>query len=208
MGGGCANQCTLGSSQCAGPSVQVCEMSASGCAVSSTKSCGVFPSWCARNAGPACADVNWTQWPAPNGAPDTTAPNQVTHTDNQNGTVSDSVTKLIWQKGYSPTTLSWQAAVDYCTGLRVGGFADWRLPAEIELLSIVNHAAVDPALDAVFDAPSQQAKEYGFWSQTVRASDNSRAWYVNFSQGWTTTNDSTEDTTHAKTNAYWARCVR
>lgn len=71
------------------------------------------------------------------------------YSDNNNGTISDGFTGLMWQEGYSypdnGNYLSWYAANDYVNGLngkKLGGFSDWRLPNRMEIQSIYELAKV------------------------------------------------------------------
>lgn len=48
--------------------------------------------------------------------------------DNGDGTVTDTKTKLMWQKGDSGKKYTYDQAVDYCKNLKLGGRTDWRLP--------------------------------------------------------------------------------
>lgn len=63
--------------------------------------------------------------------------------DNNDGTICDSFTGLMWQEGYSYSEngnyLSWYAANDYIQGLnnkKLGGYVNWRLPNRMEIQSI------------------------------------------------------------------------
>ena len=60
--------------------------------------------------------------------------------DNNNRTITDSFTKLMWQEGYAyretGNYISWYDANDYIEKLnqrKLGGFYDWRLPNKIEI---------------------------------------------------------------------------
>jgi tetratricopeptide (TPR) repeat protein len=53
--------------------------------------------------------------------------------DNANGTVTDNQTGLMWQKEDDGTKRPYDEAVAYCKALRLGGFADWRLPKPDEV---------------------------------------------------------------------------
>ncbi len=55
---------------------------------------------------------------------------------NGDGTVSDLVTGLMWQKAHNPRRLGFTAAKRACEGLALGGHGDWRLPTIKELFSI------------------------------------------------------------------------
>ena len=48
--------------------------------------------------------------------------------DNNNGTVSDSETGLIWQQTNGNNYVQWIQAEDYCEGLQSGGYNNWHLP--------------------------------------------------------------------------------
>jgi len=60
--------------------------------------------------------------------------------DNGNGTVTDSLTGLMWTKNANlpGSTMTWYQAVDYCNNLTQGGYTDWRLPNVNELESLTN----------------------------------------------------------------------
>lgn len=96
-------------------------------------------------------------------------------TVNNNGTVSDTATGLMWkrcaegQSGSScagaPSSFSWQDALLLQSGNQesFAGFNDWRLPNVKELLSLVEVRCFDPAINlAVF----QNASSSIFWSNS------------------------------------------
>lgn len=58
--------------------------------------------------------------------------------DNDDGTVTDLNTGLIWQKKPSSMSFSWNEAVDYTEQLELASFDDWRMPSAKELFSISN----------------------------------------------------------------------
>jgi hypothetical protein len=60
--------------------------------------------------------------------------------DNGDGTITDKVTGLMWQKGGSPSDMKFDAAAKYVEELnssRLGGYSDWRLPTMEELYSLL-----------------------------------------------------------------------
>jgi Protein of unknown function (DUF1566) len=74
--------------------------------------------------------------------------------NNGDGTVTDTVTGLIWQK--SPDTdgdgnidaadkLSYDEAVSRASTLSLGGYSDWRLPTIKELYSLIDFSGTDPS---------------------------------------------------------------
>ncbi|OAN50799.1 hypothetical protein A6A05_11785 [Magnetospirillum moscoviense] len=62
--------------------------------------------------------------------------NQPHYRDNGDGTVSDLVTGLMWQKGFERT--SFGEAPGKAAASRVGGHADWRVPTIKELYSLID----------------------------------------------------------------------
>jgi hypothetical protein len=122
-------------------------------------------------------------------------------TDHGNGTVTDNVTGLIWQKGESGTTTTWDSAVTYCETLAIGGSEDWRLPSAHELFSIVNHDTAKPPLDSAYFTSSAEA-EY-WWSNTVPAFGTTKVWVVNSGGGI-----GAHPKTEASSKAHYVRCVR
>jgi len=60
--------------------------------------------------------------------------------DNGDGTVTDRVTGLMWQKEGSPSEVTFEGASDYAKALnaeRFGGYTNWRLPTIEELCSLL-----------------------------------------------------------------------
>jgi hypothetical protein len=80
--------------------------------------------------------------------------NKPSYTDNGDGTVTDNVTGLIWQK--SPDTngdgsitatdkIAYSKAAAYCEDLSLAGYDDWQLPTIKQLYSLMNFTGVDPS---------------------------------------------------------------
>jgi len=178
----CINACTAGATQSSGCGTQSCQMGANGCRAWSmpTGSCG-SSLVCERYSGPICADPNWAEWQVPADSPSS-------YTDNGDGTITDNVTKLMWQKAVASGTFTQPAALAYCPTTTTGGHDDWRLPSVVELFSIVDHTVSSGAtLNAVFDAPTADQVS---WTSTVVAGSPSNAWSINFYAGsasWTDT---------------------
>jgi len=74
-------------------------------------------------------------------------------------TVTDTITGLVWQLDGSGTragcttdtthlTCTWAEAKAYCASLTLAGVSGWRLPALMELETIVDPAMAGPAIDA------------------------------------------------------------
>jgi len=68
--------------------------------------------------------------------------NQPGYVDNGNGTVTDLVTGLMWQQGYSGKMSQSQAAAG-ASSFSLAGYTDWRLPTIKELYSLIDFSGED-----------------------------------------------------------------
>lgn len=75
--------------------------------------------------------------------------NQASYTDNGDGTITDNVTGLIWQKKYK--VMSYPEALKALKSFELAGNSDWRLPSNKEAYSLIMFNGVD--------ASSQQMRE-------------------------------------------------
>lgn len=57
--------------------------------------------------------------------------------DNADGTITDSLTGLMWQKAENER-MDWYSALKACKEMRLAGYSDWRLPNLKELNTILN----------------------------------------------------------------------
>jgi len=64
--------------------------------------------------------------------------NQPAYQDNGDGTVSDLVTGLMWQKNLYAEKMTYDQAVAGADTCSVGGYGDWRLPTIKELYSLID----------------------------------------------------------------------
>ena len=108
-------------------------------------------------------------------------------------TVTDASTKLVWQRGFSGTTMAWDAAKNYCSK------ASLRLPSTKELQTIVDYTVRSPGPTIDTTVFPKTPADY-FWTSSPVAGSPGKAWIVSFSSGATFTIP-TGDT-------WWARCVR
>jgi len=108
--------------------------------------------------------------------------NPMSYTDNGNGTVTDNVTGLMWQKQDDGTTRQWSDAGNYCTNLSLGGYSDWRMPTQKELMTVTDYSipGPGPTINASY-FPNTQGSYY--WSSTTDAYDAGSAWDVYFGSG-------------------------
>jgi hypothetical protein len=57
--------------------------------------------------------------------------------DNGNGTVTDTVTGLMWTKNANPFgRLNWHDAMSRCSSFSISGIGGWRLPSKDELVAL------------------------------------------------------------------------
>lgn len=102
--------------------------------------------------------------------------------------VTDNLTGLIWVKTPDSALRTWQAAIDYAKGLTLCGYTDWRLPSIVELESLVNAEAANPAAWLNTQGFSNVQPDY-YWSGTTYAVDASVAWIVTMGYGNVSRND-------------------
>jgi hypothetical protein len=107
--------------------------------------------------------------------------NPMSFTDNGDGTVTDNVTGLVWQKQDDNVTRNWADAGAYCDGLTLAGHTDWRLPNEYELQGIVNYSRYNPSIDPTYFPGTKSA---GYWSSSTYADGSYDAWFVGFDDGF------------------------
>ena len=77
-----------------------------------------------------------------------TTQNPPSYTDNGNGTITDNVTGLMWQKSDSGE-IDFTNAAAYCTNSTTGGYNNWRMATAQELFGI-NYLQSKPALHPLF----------------------------------------------------------
>lgn len=124
------------------------------------------------------------------------------YTVNDNGTVSDSITGLMWQQCSAGQTLvggaelcqdpedendlllNWKSALEYARDTNAGsgyaGFNDWRVPNVRELGSLVARNRFSPAVNAT--AMPAILKDW-YWSSSPDFGDGQRTWQVSLFDG-------------------------
>jgi len=88
----------------------------------------------------------------------------MSYEDNNNGTVTENVTKRMWQQNIDHQQRDWEGSLQYCENLALGGHNDWRLPNIKEAISIVNYNKTSPSIDEAF-FPNTPLKSF-FWTST------------------------------------------
>jgi len=115
--------------------------------------------------------------------------------DNENGTISDIATGMMWQQADSGEGMDWPSALGYCEALELGGYDDWRLPNAKELQSIVDYgrspdgtgsAAINGLFEATAIVNELGLTDYAYyWSSTTHNSvtGGGNAVYISFGRG-------------------------
>ena len=134
-----------------------------------------------------------------------------TYVVNDNGTVMDKRTNLLWQGGLPGSydgcsgsqslmgeTCTWDEAKAVCARLSLFG-TGWRLPTIAELESLVDDTRVKPALDSTMFPDASMVTSY--WAASEYVGDRNFAWAVNFDSGVSFVGAN-------KSNLFRVRCVR
>ena len=123
-------------------------------------------------------------------------------TDNEDGTITDNLTGLIWLKNANCYGMrEWSTAITDChnlgapdCGLTDGSSTgDWRLPNRSELLSLINLKFWNPPLSNgwgtgqwIHGDPFINLVTTGYWTSTSTAFGSDQAWYVSMYNGTAT----------------------
>lgn len=118
-------------------------------------------------------------------------------TDNGDGTITDNLTELVWQKTPNIQTQNWENALVYAENLSLANLSDWRLPNIKELQSLNDESRTNPSINSSF-FPSIGVNNY--WSSTSLPNQTTNAWYLNTQFGISTYS--------SKTTANYVLCVR
>lgn len=121
--------------------------------------------------------------------------------DNGNGTMTDSLTGLIWLKdatcndtvgGVEKTNgyLSWNESLGWSNGMSDGycGLADgskpgdWRLPSRKEMKSLINRQLVVNAL-GLSSSGFTNVQANSYWTSSTNTANTANAWYICMNNG-------------------------
>jgi hypothetical protein len=91
-------------------------------------------------------------------------------TDGGDGTITDHLTNLAWQKVPNPDSVTWENALLYAENLELAGKNDWRLPNIKELESLNDFGLVNPSVNTTF-FPDIGLKKY--WASPTQPNHQS-----------------------------------
>ena len=128
--------------------------------------------------------------------------------ENNDGTVTDNLTGLIWTKDantpgtsscVSATDKTWQQSLEHIDCLNSAnylGFNDWRLPNRKELLSLVDFSKFNPSISE--GSPFVNVKSGGYWSSSSLSYNNNThfAWFIDMGNGYIDTDDKSNPDNH------------
>ncbi len=121
-------------------------------------------------------------------------------TDNNDGTVTDNLTGLIWLKNANcpDATRDWPTAFSDVASLNAAGTmngndcgdtsnggshqTDWRMPNVREMHSLVDYTEFVPALPD--DHPFTGVESHYYWTSTTLSHGTDLAWFVYLHNGW------------------------
>ncbi len=117
--------------------------------------------------------------------------------DNEDGTVSDLATGLMWQQTDDEISKDWEEALNYAENLNLANYNDWRLPNAKELQSIVDYSRSpqttnSPAINPIFqiteitDPDGNNGHYPFFWTGTTHldgVNPYASAVYIAFGEG-------------------------
>lgn len=130
------------------------------------------------------------------------------YTNNNDGTITDSASGLMWAQSDNGETMNWETALAYCEAAELAGYSDWRMPNVKELQGIVDYsyspsaeiaenvgAAIDPIFSCTPIVNEAGNDDYGYYWTGTSANFTSGepyyyAWYVAFGMA---VNDEGED---------------
>lgn len=123
---------------------------------------------------------------------------QQSYVDNNDGTITDTITGLMWEKDDSNVTRTWGDVLISAYSSSTAGYNDWRLANTNELQSIIDYTKGNPVINTTA-FPNTKASAY--WSSTTKTyGSGNQAWYITFQNGTRSHAD--------KTESYYYRLVR
>ncbi|MBH1988939.1 MAG: DUF1566 domain-containing protein, partial [Myxococcaceae bacterium] len=131
-------------------------------------------------SAPVVWNPEWANWQITTGVYQDNANQTGRYLESVPGVITDQMTGLQWQKVGSAPAGNWTAAQAYCANLFESGFGDWRLPAHVELQTLVDYTmdCAGPSVDLNF-FPGAQTSSY-YWSSDALQGYPGSAWWVSY----------------------------
>lgn len=141
------------------------------------------------------------------------------YNDNQDGTVIDDGTGLMWMQKTadinndniitnlvypSGDLIPWGDAMQWCEDSNFAGYSDWRLPNIKELGSLIDIKRYNPAINSYFQCQTDN----GYVSSTTSTSWPSYVLYAYFNNGGIYSGLRNNGCTIDEIGGYYVRCVR
>ncbi len=103
-------------------------------------------------------------------------------TDDNDGTIVDTKTNLIWLKNANRFgKQTWEKAAECCHSLDTEFLSGWRLPTVKELQSLVDYNHYCPSLPS--NNPFIDVQLYTYWSNMPVTDNRFNVWYVSLRDG-------------------------
>lgn len=109
--------------------------------------------------------------------------------DNQDGTVTDTCTGLMWTMTTQDVNgdiqfdfndmITWKEALKFCEDRDLAGFTDWRLPNRFELESLTELTDKNPGVPNIFS----MVPPHLYWTSTTDLAATGNAWFIEFGEG-------------------------
>jgi len=151
-------------------------------AAGTTGSAGTTGAAGSTGACAPCGTHRWACWPMPNPA-SSGQPNPASYRDNGDGTVTDNITCLTWQKTASSTKYTVADGRTYCASMGTG----WRVATRVELASVNDFTSSGSKFPAPLAGPAAFYKTGSEWVLTTKqigaGAGTDYGWAYNFSDG-------------------------
>jgi hypothetical protein len=103
--------------------------------------------------------------------------------DNNDGTITDNATQLMWSQSDAEIGMDWEDALEYAQQSELAGYSDWRLPTPKELQTLVEYGKeASPAIDT--DYFTLHIDDSYVWTSTTSGDFPQMAVYIAFGHGW------------------------
>jgi hypothetical protein len=101
--------------------------------------------------------------------------------NNSNGTITDTITGLMWQQ-VDGGEMTFDKATTYASNLVLGGYSDWRMPNIKELQSISEATIYNPSINKTYFSGISTTQ---CWASTSLSNQSTKAWYLDTQYGIT-----------------------